>query len=965
MHDLDNDTDPMRMEPDLGNDPELLELHRELEGLEISERPSFGPELLAELEDTWRREAVLPMRRAVWPRWAAAMAAGLVLAFAAVPNARAAFFRMVTAVVPDPEPTTEIPATPESRFLALPELEIDGELATGQVSAPPRLVSVPDLDLPDADVRFVPAPVTYAELRDRRASQATVRSFYPAGLQEAGVSGVVTLELWVEETGLVSDWRIARSSGVPGLDQAAFAAAPFLRFYPAVDRGRPVGTWVRFDVDFTGAPEGVTSFAAVDGPDEPDLIDLSGPGLVLESPWGTDSGVIPDPFPVDGAELLAEALGSPSIDDVAGLGSAAEVLAARPPDGAAIVPWREEASSALTAAISRQPDNPAPYLALGRLRGHQGLSREAEELFDEGILRVEAAGRSIPPRVVGDLHYERALIRQAAWRGAAFTGRIPVRAFRDERCEGVSAPRGEGGFATAGEMIARNVLCPDELAAIRLVGFRPAVVGVSTDPWMEDLEAAVTAFPGHVAAGIELVLGLLDEGDMERAADRARAVETASGGAPVMTLLRGLVAYRSGEIEEGSELMERGLAELPEDERRALESPLSVVSPEYAQRIAELEPADREALVERVWSRSDPVLGSEVNERRAEHIARTSYARLRFGSLDVDAARVWIRFGRPLNRWAVEGGSGARTEFWDYGPGSDLVFKRSGPGVEYTLDEASRAVLDDAGGSMGFWTPSDVVPLPGQGSAFRSGVGDARDVRVALDLSPLERSGGSGDLHVTSYLVRPSGEVLRISEFNRYGVRGALEVRQELARDDVGSFVIEVAGSNGAVGTFRMDLSSPGESGSPAASDLALLVPGPEAEQGRPGGSLGDLDGMPAGWDLLDGNGRSGHEILGLYLELYDLPVSASGVDEFELVLRAQSHSDGSDTPVPVLRTNVSDEVRLDGIWSQGYQGAARRSVFAVISLPEVESGAYELVLTVRGPAFVTPLVLTRDIRLP
>jgi TonB family protein len=965
MHDVDNDTDPMGMEPNLGNDPELLELHRELEGLEISERPSFGPELQAELEDTWRREAVLPMRRSVWPRWAAAMAAGLVLAFAAVPSARAAFFRMVTAVVPDPEPITEIPAAPEARFLAVPELEIDGELTTGQVSAAPRLVSVPDLDLPDEDVRFVPAPVTHAELRDRRASQATVRSFYPADLQEAGVSGVVTLELWVEETGVVSDWRIARSSGVPGLDQAAFAAAPFLRFYPAVDRGRPVGIWVRFDVEFTGAPEDATPFAAVDGPDEPDLIDLSGPVFELESPWATDSGVIPDPFPVDGAELLAEALGSSSIEDVAGLGSAAEVLAARPPDGRATVPWREEAAAALTGAISRQPDNPAPYLALGRLRGQQGLPREAEGLFDEGILRVEAASRSIPPRVVGDLHYERALIRQADWRADAVTGRIPVRAFRDERCAGVSAPRGEGGFATAGELVARNVLCPDELSAIRLVGFRPAVVGVSSDPWMEDLESSVAAFPGHVAAGIELVLGLLDEGDLEGAADRARTVETASGGAPVMTLLRGLVAYRSGEVAEGAEMMERGIAQLPADERAALESPLSAVNPGYGEGLSELAPEDREALVEREWSRSDPVLGSEVNERRAEHVARTSYARLRFGSLDVDAARVWIRFGRPHTRWAVEGGTGARTEFWDYGSGSDLVFQRSAPGVDYTLDEASRAVLEDAVGSMGYWTPSGVVLLPGQGSAFRTGPGDSREVRVALDLSPLQGSGGSSDLHVTSFLVRPSGEVLRISEFNRYGVRGALEVTQALAGDDSGSFVIEVAGSNGLLGTFRMGLPAPAEPGTPAASDLALLLPGPGVESGRLGGFRGDLDGIPTGWQMHDGNARSGHETLGLYLELYDLPVSASGTDEFEVLLRNRSGTDGGGIPVPVLRTNVSDEARLDGTWSQGYQGAARRPVFAVISLPEMETGAYELVLSVRGPGFDTPLVRTRHIRLP
>ena len=191
MDDLQHDSDLIGLDMGPEADPELLELHRELEGLEISERPSFGPELLAELEGTWRSEAVLPMRRRRWPRVAAAMAAGLVIAFASVPSARAAFFRFVAAAAPQPADVTELPPAPEDRFLAVPELQ---PVADGGLSGPPldtRTPAVPDLVLPDEGVRFVPAPVSYAELRDRRASQATVRSFYPAGLQEAGVAGVV------------------------------------------------------------------------------------------------------------------------------------------------------------------------------------------------------------------------------------------------------------------------------------------------------------------------------------------------------------------------------------------------------------------------------------------------------------------------------------------------------------------------------------------------------------------------------------------------------------------------------------------------------------------------------------------------------------------------------------------------------------------------------------------------------
>ncbi len=67
---------------------------------------------------------------------------------------------------------------------------------------------------------------------------------YPAALFAQRISGTVLLRLFVDEKGaLVPDsTRIQESSGYPALDSAALAAAPKLRYAPAMRNGAPVAT---------------------------------------------------------------------------------------------------------------------------------------------------------------------------------------------------------------------------------------------------------------------------------------------------------------------------------------------------------------------------------------------------------------------------------------------------------------------------------------------------------------------------------------------------------------------------------------------------------------------------------------------------------------------------------------------------------------------------------------------------
>ncbi len=66
---------------------------------------------------------------------------------------------------------------------------------------------------------------------------------YPRVPLQQGIEGRVLLRLYADSAGRLNpdSTRVAESSGYPGLDSAAVAGAPGLRFSPGLRRGRPVG----------------------------------------------------------------------------------------------------------------------------------------------------------------------------------------------------------------------------------------------------------------------------------------------------------------------------------------------------------------------------------------------------------------------------------------------------------------------------------------------------------------------------------------------------------------------------------------------------------------------------------------------------------------------------------------------------------------------------------------------------
>ena len=104
--------------------------------------------------------------------------------------------------------------------------------------AAPQAAALPDSNQPP----FEPPVMTNAE--------SPVR--YPPALFQQNVEGTVLLRLFVDSLGRLApeSTRVAEGSGSNGLDSAARAAVPTMKFAPARKNGRPVGTSFLQPIEF-------------------------------------------------------------------------------------------------------------------------------------------------------------------------------------------------------------------------------------------------------------------------------------------------------------------------------------------------------------------------------------------------------------------------------------------------------------------------------------------------------------------------------------------------------------------------------------------------------------------------------------------------------------------------------------------------------------------------------------------
>jgi protein TonB len=84
---------------------------------------------------------------------------------------------------------------------------------------------------------------------------------YPPAVFQQRISGTVLLQLFVDQAGRLvpESSRVQESSGYPALDSAALAAAPKLRYAPALRNGAPVATFFTQPVHFRHPDRGGTT----------------------------------------------------------------------------------------------------------------------------------------------------------------------------------------------------------------------------------------------------------------------------------------------------------------------------------------------------------------------------------------------------------------------------------------------------------------------------------------------------------------------------------------------------------------------------------------------------------------------------------------------------------------------------------------------------------------------------------
>lgn len=654
------------LEPLPGLAPELAELEEELSGLFLDERPSFGPELRNQLARV-HADSPAPRRRPGWIRYAAAAGlAGVLVAGVAVPPARASLAEGLQSLVdrlrPASEPVVMAPVVVRSAPEP-PVVDPQGPPPTSGVTTAPAEQAAPPESGSSRLPAFRPVLSSIPVLSDEEQARELVRSYYPEAFQRGGIGGTAHLVLWVDPEGRVDNVQLGGSSGWDELDRAAVSAASALHFEPAVRNGVAVGTWVEFDLVFDAS----TTALALPTPKpvaEPELAAVE--AWTPRRDWES-AAVIPEPVQLEARELLRLAMGGNAPALEAEFGPLEGILSGDSPAGDDPVEWRDRVTAALEASRLRDPDNPAPYLALARIRRKQGLRVDAHLLLREGLSVAARGSRPISPRLTAELAYESGRLARENWLGWRGLGELPAEALLGRPCPGAAAP--VGPVVDPAALLAWNFSCPRALGEAWAEHLPTEGDGARLRQEMvSSFRSALSDYPGHVGANTELLLDWADRGEWEAVLEGSRSFAWATQGHPYALLLEGLALQRLG---RASEAYDRISVAIP------------LLRPEEAAGFTE--------------SSVDPAPTDGPDVRVVEHWARASYALLRFGSLEADAARVWMRLGRPEATRAFGAGSGLRLELWDYGAGPDLAFYRPAATQNGALTPESESYLLDLG----------------------------------------------------------------------------------------------------------------------------------------------------------------------------------------------------------------------------------------------------------------------------
>ena len=921
--------------------PELAELDAELSSIRCEERPSFGPELEADLAREWtdlRGRRYLPVRELM-----AAVAAGLILVGVGVPPARAALVRLV-GTLGDLVAAVAAPERPDAVPVPTADVTPIDDQGAGATVLEPGMGDLP-LPAPGPSERHLAPEATFPELLDRPLVEALIRRNYPVSFQRAGIGGTVGVLLWVDSTGAVDFVNLGKSSGLPELDRAALQVAPSLRFEPARRHGRAVGTWVEFDVRFepVGGTSGEDWLPEVPPVDAPATPDISQPALRPE--WRQGPGM-PSPGTSSAADFLVSAIGDDRI--IRRLGSVEAILEGEPPVDRTPTEWRGEVSEVLEAAILRSPDNPAPFLALARLREKQGLHTEAQVLLERGLQRAQRNAAAMPPRLMADLHFERGTLVKKDWLGSRDRGRLRADALGPSVCPQARSSGGAiSGYASVDRLIAWNYLCPEELGAILDRSFESLEREGATARavTMASFRSAVEAWPAHAGANLEVLLGLADEARWEDLLGSARRFVAASQGDPHGLLLAGLALQRLSRTEEAEHSFTEALQVLAPEEAAEVEDVAPILLEPQASEYRQLSPDRRAEWRRAFWGPLDPILATPVNERAVEHLARTSYAYLRFGSTSSDPAEVWVRYGQPDEIRSFDEGPGVRTEFWDFGPGPDLTFRRLAGSTTLELTREGRAYLDEVRQLVPHRygnASRTVFSLPAQVGRFRGEAPGSFEVAVHTRVPVLLATGADDSLAVCLALLDEDGRTLAVVQSRRPALDDDIAVKTT-ARGEIAGVVVEVYNPRtGQAASLRRSTPALASAGGVGMSDVMLTEPASPRRE--------DVSRRGDWFEPLAVDRPVQSHAIGAYFELYGVGAVARW---YRIRAELQDRATGAVRDLPI---QPAGEEGFRTTWERRTGADAVTTEFLSIWLGGVPEGRYVLRIVADVPDAGAPL---------
>ncbi|TVP55617.1 MAG: hypothetical protein EA351_10175 [Gemmatimonadales bacterium] len=231
---------------------------------------------------------------------------------------------------------------------------------------------------------------------------------------------------------------------------------------------------------------------------------------------------------------------------------------------------------------------------------------------------------------------------------------------------------------------------PDPWATGRQVEPEGETVIEARAELLEELERVAREIPGDPWVVGQWVRYLGEAGDWKDALEAARGCRSTRPG--WCDSLEALAAHGLGEMDEAERLHRRAIEQMDPEEREARLDPEWLVDVETWRALRDLDGAERDALVERIWRRANPWFSTPVNELWVEHLSRHTRAEIREGTRTPygfnwgrDLAQILVRFGEE------SGFERIRETSLQLGP--PPVIGRGQVGARFLLPSA-RALLD-------------------------------------------------------------------------------------------------------------------------------------------------------------------------------------------------------------------------------------------------------------------------------